>query len=155
MVTSGQIMDGKIIMASPSAARMYRIESPHEMIGLNANSFYKNPEDRNYVLGELKKHGTIQDNELEALRNDGTSFWVSQNAQYHYDEQGNIQGTETFVRDITGRKRVEESLRISEERLRLAQIRGKVGVWDWNTVTDELNFTPELEQLYGLNRGKY
>ena len=125
------------------------------MIGLNANSFYKNPEDRNDVLEELKKHGTIQDNELEALRNDGTSFWVSQNAQYHYDEQGHIQGTETFVRDITGRKRVEESLRISEERLRLAQIRGKVGVWDWNTVTDELNFTPELEQLYGLKHGKH
>jgi PAS domain S-box-containing protein len=145
--------DGKIIMASPSAARMYRIESPNEMIGLNANSFYKNPEDRNDVLRELKKHGTVQDNELEALRDDGTSFWVSQNAQYHYDEQGHIQGTETFVRDITGRKRVEESLRISEERLRLAQIRGKVGVWDWNTVTDELNFTPELEQLYGLSKG--
>jgi len=37
--------------------------------------------------------------------------------------------------------------------LRLAQIRGNVGVWDWNTVTNELNFTPELEQLYGLSPG--
>ena len=37
--------------------------------------------------------------------------------------------------------------------MRLAQIRGNVGVWDWNTVTNELNFTPELEQLYGLSPG--
>ena len=41
----------------------------------------------------------------------------------------------------------------SEERLHLAQIRGNVGVWDWNTVTNELKFTPELEQLYGLSPG--
>ena len=41
----------------------------------------------------------------------------------------------------------------SEERLHLAQIRGNVGVWDWNTVTNELKFTPELEQLYGLRPG--
>ena len=48
---------------------------------------------------------------------------------------------------------VNNALRESEERLHLAQIRGNVGVWDWNTVTNELNFTPELERLYGLNPG--
>ena len=28
-----------------------------------------------------------------------------------------------------------------------------MGVWDWNTVTNDLHFTPELEQLYGLEPG--
>ena len=50
-------------------------------------------------------------------------------------------------------KVTNEELHESEERLRLAQTRGNVGVWDWNTITDELHFTPELEQLYGLTPG--
>lgn len=45
------------------------------------------------------------------------------------------------------------ALRKSEERLRLAQINASVGVWDWNPRTGEENFTPELDQLYGLAPG--
>ena len=62
-------------------------------------------------------------------------------------------GAVAVVRDITEQKKIEESLRVSEERLRLAQTRGGVGVWDWNVVKNELYFTPELEQLYGLDPG--
>ena len=145
--------EGNIIMASPSAAFMYRFDSPKDMIGISAFSLYKNPEDRDFLQLELNKHGKVEDYEVEALKKDGLSFLVSVNSQFHFDYSGEIQGTEAFVRDITERKRVEKSLRDSEERLRLAQTRGNVGVWDWNTITDELNFTPELEQLYGLNPG--
>ena len=144
---------GNIIMVSPSSARMYRYNSSNEMIGIPALSLYKNPEDRDNLQEELLKHGKVEDYESEALRKDNTHFLVSLNAQFHYDSNGNVQGTEAFVRDISERKRVEKSLSESEERLRLAQIRGNVGVWDWNKVTDELKFTPELEQLYGLDPG--
>jgi two-component system, chemotaxis family, sensor kinase Cph1 len=108
--------DGNIIMASPSAARMYRFDSPQEMIGIPALSLYKNPEDRESMLEELKKHGKVDDYESEALRKDGTSFTVSLNSQFHYDEQGQIQGTEAFVRDITERKKTEEALQDSLNR---------------------------------------
>ena len=107
--------EGKIIMASPSAANMYGFHSTREMMGLSATSFYSNPDDRNYVLDELNKHGKLEDNEAEAVKKDGTVFWVSQNAQNYYDEKGQIQGTETFVRDITERKKAEEALNVSEE----------------------------------------
>jgi signal transduction histidine kinase len=36
---------------------------------------------------------------------------VSQNAQYHFDDQGHIKGTETTIRDITERKMAEEELK--------------------------------------------
>ena len=96
--------DGNIIMASPSAARIYGYDSPEEMIGTSALSYYKNPNDRRYVLDELQKYGKIEANESEALRKNGSCFYASQNAQFHYDNSGQIQGTETLVRDITNLK---------------------------------------------------
>ncbi len=76
------------------------------------------------------------------------------------DPDGNVTrwfGTNT---DISEQLKNEEALREersrlhqSEERLRLAQTLGAVGVWDWDTRTGGLHFTPELEQLYGLEPG--
>ena len=110
--------EGNIIMASPSAARIYGFDSPEEMIGTSALSYYRNPNDRRYVLDELQKHGKIEANESEALRKDGTCFFVSQNAQFHYDNNGQIQGTETLVRDITNLKKAEKEIqeRLEKER---------------------------------------
>ncbi|HML06384.1 MAG TPA: PAS domain S-box protein, partial [Methanobacterium sp.] len=104
--------EGKIIMASPSAALMYGFNSPLEMIGLSVVSLYKSSEDRDFVLGELKKHGKLNDFEVEALRKDGTSFWVSQNAQFYYDDYGQVLGTEAFIREITERKK--DKIKIQE-----------------------------------------
>ena len=107
--------EGKIIMASPSAASMLGFNLK-ELIGLNAKSRYKNDEDREYVLEELNKHGKLIDNELELVKKDGTLIIVSQNAQYYYDNEGQIQGTETFLRDITHHKKAEQALQESEEK---------------------------------------
>ena len=138
-------------MVSPSAARMYRFNSIQEMIGTTTHSYFKNFEDRDLAIKKLEKYGKYEDYEVEARRNDGTFFWVSRNAKNFYNDQEN--GRETIVRDINRTKKVEAYLLESEERLRLAQSRGNVGIWDWSTITNELNFTPELEQLYGLSPG--
>ena len=87
--------EGTIIMVSPSAARLYRFNSPQEMLGTTTHSYFKNSEDRDFAIQQLKKHSKYDDYEVEARRNDGTFFWVSQNAQYFYDDQGKIQGTES------------------------------------------------------------
>ncbi len=75
------------------------------------------------------------------------------NASPVKDRDDNIIGSVSVVRDITESKKTEENLKKSEERLLLAQTLGNVGIWDWNTITNELHFTPELEQLYGLTPG--
>ncbi|MGP8024718.1 MAG: PAS domain S-box protein, partial [Methanobacterium sp.] len=102
--------EGRIIMASPSAARMYRFDSIKEMIGSSAFSLYKYPEDRQKLLEELEKDGKAKNEEGTSLRKDGTTFWVSTNAQYYYDKKGRIQGTEAFIRDITESKNTKERI---------------------------------------------
>jgi len=52
--------------------------------------------------------------------------------------------------DIIEHHRAEDSVRASEERLRLAQLKTGVGVWDWDLHTDEVTWTPELAAIYGV-----
>lgn len=107
--------EGKIIMASPSLAEIYGFDSPEEMIGLTSVPLYKNIKDRERMLSKLNKNGKLVDYEVEAVRNN-TSFWASINAQFYYDDQGQIEGIEGFSRDITERKQVEKVLQTTLKR---------------------------------------
>ena len=55
--------------------------------------------------------------------------------------------------EIIERHKAEDALRESEARLRLAQSKTGVGVWDWNLRTGKLTWTLELEALVGLEPG--
>jgi PAS domain S-box-containing protein len=53
------------------------------------------------------------------------------------------------------RKRTEEALRENEERLRLATQTGKVGVWDWNILTNHVSWTPTVYTMHGVEPGDF
>jgi PAS domain S-box-containing protein len=55
--------------------------------------------------------------------------------------------------EIIERHRAENALRESEERLRLAQLKTGIGVWERDLRTGKLTLTPEHEALLGLEPG--
>lgn len=59
-------------------------------------------------------------------------------------------GLLAISRDITGLQNVEESLRQSEERLRLAIETTGLGIWDLNMVTGERQWSAEARDLFGF-----
>ncbi|HKI35705.1 MAG TPA: PAS domain S-box protein [Gemmataceae bacterium] len=57
-----------------------------------------------------------------------------------------------FVRSIEARKRAEEALRASEERLRLVIEATNDGIWDWDAASNSTFCSERLYQLIGVER---
>jgi PAS domain S-box-containing protein len=74
----------------------------------------------------------------------------------HKPDKEDLRLLDLYVRqaaEIIERHKAEDLLRESEERLRLAQAKTGVGVWDWNLRTGAITCTPELEAIFGLEPG--
>ena len=54
-----------------------------------------------------------------------------------------------FMLDISERKRAEEALHESEERISLAANTAGLGLWVWDATRDEIWITPEGRSLFG------
>lgn len=65
------------------------------------------------------------------------------------DSDGHIQFVIEMVEDITERKRVEEALQDSEERLRMTLEASQIGIWDWDVKTDQWCASPIYYTMLG------
>ena len=81
--------------------------------------------------------------------------WIRDEAQPVLDEAGKIIRIDGFIEDITERKSIEEALKRSEERFKLAQKAANTGSWDWNVVDGSLKWSDEIEPMFGFERGKF
>ena len=60
-----------------------------------------------------------------------------------------------MVEDITAKKVAEEAVRISDERLRLAQRAARIGTFERNVRTGLIVWSSEMEAIYGLGPGEF
>ena len=68
--------------------------------------------------------------ELEFIRKDGTTVWIEVTSNPALDEEGNLSGFQGVARDISDRKRAEESLRKSESLFRSYVESAPLGIWE-------------------------
>ncbi len=58
-------------------------------------------------------------------------------------------GVAVYWRDISTHKEAEQTLRASEEHLRLAQDAAGIGAWDWDLITGRIRWSPQMLRLLG------
>ncbi len=70
---------------------------------------------------------------------------------------GLLLGAAIAERDAAEARRAADyaALQVSEERLRLALEAGRLGVWDWNVGTGQVQWSENLEPMHGLSRGSF
>lgn len=58
------------------------------------------------------------------------------------------------VQDISERRRYEDALRESEEKLQIGLSAAELGHWTWNAATDEVTFSEQALDIFGLPEGE-
>ncbi len=142
-------MGGRLVMVSPSAASLYGYGSSQEMLGLASLALYVNEEERNGVMEALTQHGSVCDRIGMGRKKDGTLFWVSLNARFFANEQGQVAGAECFVRDITERKRAERAMEQSEQKYRSLYQNAALGIFHSTLEGAFIDVNPALAKMLG------
>ena len=91
---------------------------------------------------------------LRNYRKDGTPFWNELHISPVHDGTGRPTHFIGVQNDVTGRRRFEDALRESEERLKLAMRAGRVGLCEWEAGADELTCSEEFAEIFGLAPGR-
>jgi PAS domain S-box-containing protein len=104
------------------------------------------------VVEEALRTGTPYELDLEMNHPDGTRRWIVAKGEVRRGGAGEIVRLRGTAQDITDRKRSQEELRKSEERLRLAIQAGKMFVCDWDPITDLFTHSPESAQILGIDQ---
>lgn len=89
------------------------------------------------------------------ISRDGKEVSIDDSAAPIRDDGGRTIGAVLVFRDVTERKKRELEARSHKERLELAQNIGRIGTFEWDIQTNEVQWSAMLEQLYGLASGSF
>ncbi|MBS1120208.1 MAG: sensor hybrid histidine kinase [Deltaproteobacteria bacterium] len=109
------------------------------------------PEDRAFVEERLEAviRGTVDyDIDHRVVRPDGEVIHVHAQGEVMRDEHGTALRMLGTVVDVTARRRAEEALRISEERLKQALSAASAGMWELDVRTGKAHWSHENFELY-------
>ncbi|MCE5326355.1 MAG: PAS domain-containing protein [Planctomycetaceae bacterium] len=82
---------------------------------------------------------------------DGTVRWHESTGKPLADETGKFTRLVGVVKDVTERKELEEELRLSHERLKLAEESAGVGLWNWHVAEEHHQWTVRMYALLGID----
>jgi PAS domain S-box-containing protein len=116
------------------------------------------PDDRDRITEELEvstARGADFSMEHRVVLPDGRVRWFEGRGSPVRGAEGEVTAWIGVGIDITESKIVEQELRDYELEARLAFGAGHMGSWRWNVRTQRGTWSPELEDLVGIERGSY
>jgi two-component system, cell cycle sensor histidine kinase and response regulator CckA len=99
-------------------------------------------------LKRCAKQGNVRGLEIDYITPDGLIIPIEINATMLKGE--GVFQILSLCRDIAERKRAEEALRESQQRLNLASQSAQLGIWDWDIINNRMIWDDGMFQLYGI-----
>jgi PAS domain S-box-containing protein len=125
------------------------------LIGSDFCNYFTQPEKARHGYEQVFAEGKVTDYGLAIRHGSGRVTDVLYNASVFQNEAGEVEGVFAAARDITERKRVEDELMLSRERLALAQKAGHSGTFDWDIQNNINHWSAEVEEVYGIAPGQF
>jgi PAS domain S-box-containing protein len=139
---------GLIVEANLTGAAMLGVDRS-ALPGQPLSRFiFRDDQDVFYLLIKDTGAGRSQTRDLRMTKKDGALLWARLEPSVSVDQGGSL-GWRIVISDITERKRVEQALRQSEERLRYAERLAHVGHWHWDIKSDRLSWSEEVFRIFG------
>ncbi len=112
------------------------------------------PDDRQRATDSVQRGaaGMPYENEFRIVLPDGEVRWLAARGRLERGQDGRPLRMIGADVDITARKRTEEALRESEERLRLAAEVGELAAWEYDVSTGRNRWDTRLAELLGIRQ---
>ncbi len=144
-------MDGNLQYHNRSAKRIVGLADDFDMAGMKIADMhppyaYKRMQET--IIPLVMEKGFWK-GENTLLHRNGSEIPVLQTLVLHRDADGRPLYLTTIMQDITMQKAQEAALHQSQEGLNLGWQGTGVGLWDWDMMTNRLNFSDRLKELLG------
>ncbi|MGD1075590.1 MAG: PAS domain S-box protein, partial [Thermodesulfovibrionales bacterium] len=141
--------DARVTYANSRIAEMLGRSEKELLVGNLFDYIHEMSRDKARQSFECRKKGIKEVVDIRFTRKDGSSCWGLVTTTPITDTHGQFAGSFSMITDITKRKKAEEALRESEERLRQAIRVSQSGIFDHDHLTDTIYWSPQQREIYG------
>jgi len=145
-------LQGRYLMMNPAGARFLgrRVE---EVIGKDDTELFEGENGREVMERDRQ---VLQSGEMQTFEESGTAAGVSRtylsNKGPYRDADGKVVGLLGICRDVTDRKRAEEEMRQSQQKLRIHFEHTPLAVVEWDLKFRVTDWNPSAERMFGYSR---
>jgi len=145
---AGQFVDVNLAMA-----QMLGFSTREDLLAVSPTaSLYVDPEERGRWKDLMEREGVVLDFEIQGRRPDGTLAWYSDTARAVRDERGEVLYYEGSLEDITGRKKLEEEIRLQKDYYEALFVNSPVAVVTADLDGNIVSWNPMAETLFGYTQ---
>ncbi|HTF15902.1 MAG TPA: PAS domain-containing protein, partial [Burkholderiales bacterium] len=141
---------GRRIYANPAYGRLFG-----DYQGLEGTDAFQeiHPEDKRRVqkaFFDTVHDGENRHVEFRFLLPGGEIRWIESHRSAVFDSRGSVAHIVAVARDVTERRRQEETLRARDVQLQEAQALANLGSWEWDVRTNSRRWSEQLTKIFGL-----